>query len=173
MLLVLSYPQISRGDSSWLSAMPARHSYLQNSILPPHFTFVFPLSDVGQDELIKHVKKQLKGQGPIQFVMRSSLLVKDDSSANWYVVLVPDEGFSRIVKLHDRLYTGILRDRLRLDLPFIPHITIGYSEDVTACKQLVDQLNSEGFEVRGTIDALEIVSKQGVTAETAERVALA
>jgi 2'-5' RNA ligase len=92
--------------------------------------------------------------------------VNDDSSPNVYVLLVPDEGFSGIVKLHDRLYTGLLADRLRLDIPFIPHVTIGYSTDIHLCKSAVDDLNGQDFEIEGVIDQLELVRIEGSTYET-------
>lgn len=57
-----------------------------------------------------------------------------------FVLLVQDEGFSEVVRLHDKLYTVILALELRLDIPFYPHIGIGSSTDVLACKRLADDL---------------------------------
>jgi hypothetical protein len=37
-----------------------------------------------------------------------------------------DEGRDRVVRLHDELYSGSLRGFQRLDLPFDPHIAIGF-----------------------------------------------
>ena len=89
-----------------------------------------------------------------------------------YVVLAPDEGFSGIVKLHDKLYTGFLAERLHLDIPFIPHVTIGYSTDIHFCKRAVDDLNGQHFEIKGTIDTLELVSIQGPTYNTISQFSL-
>jgi hypothetical protein len=41
----------------------------------------------------------------------------DDEDETAYVFSVPDEGFSAVSILHDRLYTGILAPFLRLDIP--------------------------------------------------------
>src|SRR5438874_242296 len=124
-LLVIGYPKLARVDSEWIGSIREQNDYLSHSLLPPHFTFVFPLTTITESELAEHLKKQLAGCNRIPFVLRCSILVKDDSGEDYYVLLVPDEGFSSIVKLHDRLYTGILAPALRLDIPFIPHITIG------------------------------------------------
>ena len=86
--------------------------------------------------------------------------------------LVPDEGHSKIVKLHDRLYTAVLADRLRLDISFIPHIGIANSPNARSCKELVDQLNSQHFEIRGRIDRLDIIWSEGDLVETIASVKL-
>jgi hypothetical protein len=70
---------------------------------------------------------------------------------------VPDEGHSKIIKLHDRLYTGVIESEIRLDIPFIPHIGIGNSLDAHSCKQLVDRLNADRFEIRGRVDQLDLI----------------
>lgn len=158
-LLVVSYPELARRDADWIAAIRQRHNFLKYSVLAPHITLVFPLSGVGQDDLLEHVRLRLTGRPRIRFAFRSSLLMKDDSSDDYYVVLVPDEGFSGIVKLHDNLYTGILAPRLRLDLPFIPHMTVGFSSDVAACKSLVDALNAEAFVIEGELAYLDVVNR--------------
>ena len=171
-LLVVSYPELSHQDADWIQALRQRHGFLKHSVLAPHFTFVFPLSDVTEDELLAHIQLLATGQPSIRFVLRSSMLVKDDSNENYYVLLAPDEGFSAIGRLHDKLYTGMLTSKLRLDLPFIPHITIGFSPDVLGCKSVVDALNSEDFAISGEIAHLDVVRKEAETAWTVGRFAL-
>lgn len=163
---MVSYPLAVQGASAWIDGVRQRYSRLKHSVLPPHFTFVFPLRDVEQDALIQHLSNMTHDCAPIPFALRSSILVNDDSSPNVYVLLVPDEGFSGIVKLHDRLYTGFLADRLRLDIPFLPHVTIGYSTDIHLCKSAVDDLNSQDFEIEGVIDRLELVRIESSAYET-------
>jgi 2'-5' RNA ligase len=68
------------------------------------------------------------------------------------------------------LYTGIIADDLRLDLPFIPHIGIANSLDARHCKQLVDRLNNQQFEIRGRFDRLDIISSNGDLVETVESI---
>ena len=82
--------------------------------------------------------------------------------------------------LHDRLYEGLLAQRLRLDLPFIPHIAISNTNananDPKICKQLADDLNDdlndEGCEVEGFVEALDVVSLERDQIATVERVPL-
>lgn len=172
-LLVVSYPEITHHDADWIQALRQRHGYLRHSVLAPHFTLVFPLYNVAEDDLLAHIQSHTAGRPKIRFVLRSSLLIKDDSSDMYYVMLVPDEGFSGIVRLHDTLYTGMLAPKLRLDLPFIPHVTIGGSLDVLVCKSVVDALNSENLEIQGEIANLHVVQKEAETARTVRGFALA
>ena len=103
----------------------------------------------------RHESKVMK----IRFVLNPySFVFLLSGEQNYFVILetlhteVPDEGSSRIVKLHDKL-----KDNLRLDLDFIPLIGIGNSQDRHKCKKMVDEWNKEEFELRGTISRLKIV----------------
>ena len=89
-----------------------------------------------------------------------------------YNTEVPDEGYSRIVKLHDKLYSDKLKDNLRLDLDFIPHIGIGNSLDRYKYKKMVDEWNKEEFELRGTISGLKIVRYENDVVTTIEEIKL-
>jgi hypothetical protein len=107
------------------------------------------------------VREHSSGQLAIQFVCRCATVVPDAFSDNWFVFLVPDEGYSEIVKLHDRLYVGPLSRHLRLDLPFIPHIGVKTSKDRFACKQLADDLNKRGFALPGSLSKLTLCTFDG------------
>ena len=89
--------------------------------------------------------------------MRCATINKDAFSNYYHVFLVPDEGYSNIVKIHDRLYSGLLKDNHRLDVDFIPHIGIANSVDKYKCKRLVDYWNSKEFEINGTISKITII----------------
>jgi hypothetical protein len=82
------------------------------------------------------------------------------------------EGFSALVRLHDRLYTGALADELRLDITFIPHVGVGNHADARACKRVADELNARDFRVAGTIDTLDVVWHEHTTLRTIEQIAL-
>jgi 2'-5' RNA ligase len=140
-LLVLAYPSLSRRDYEWMQAIRADHDQLYFSVVDPHFTLVFPVSNVAEPEFLRHVERQASGVRSFPFVTRSAVVVKDTLSPYSYVFLVPDEGNSSVVKLHDRLYTDVLRPELRLDLPFMPHIGVATSLDPEACKRVADELN--------------------------------
>jgi len=62
------------------------------------------------------------------------------------------------VKLHDKLYSCTLKNELRLDIPYIPHIGIGGSINPLESKSIADELNKSNFSIEGVLDKLDIVS---------------
>jgi 2'-5' RNA ligase len=157
---------------AWIQDIRQQEDELSFSAIDPHFTLVFPIIEIDRATLVSHVKQSIQGIQPFEFTIRCAVLCNDSFSKYTHVFLVPDEGYSNIVKLHDRLYTGVITNELRLDVPFIPHIGIANSLDPPHCKQLVDRLNSQQFEIRGRIDGLEIISSQADIVEMIESINL-
>lgn len=89
-----------------------------------------------------------------------------------YVFLVPDEGFSQIIQLHDKIYTKELSSSLCLDIPFVPHITVASSKNVAVCKELVNVLNNTKFEITGKIQTLDVVFEDGDRITTLNQIRL-
>jgi 2'-5' RNA ligase len=172
-LLVVNYPTISANDFAWIQDIRQQEDELNFSAIDPHFTLVFPIINIDQAMLVSHVNQSLEGIKSFEFTLRCAILCNDAFSKHTHVFLVPDEGYSNIVKLHDRLYTGIIASELRLDFPFIPHIGIANSLDPHHCKRLVDQLNGQHFETRGRIDQLDVISIRGNLVKTVESIDLA
>jgi 2'-5' RNA ligase superfamily len=156
-LAVSSYPTISQKDFDWIQSVRDKHDELYYKVINPHFTFVFPVFDFDRRRFIEHVYERSREARRIPFVSRCAVVVKDVSGEYTHVFLVPDEGFSDIVKLHDKLYEGPLAPQLRLDIPFIPHIGIANALEPMACKERADALNRQAFSVEGVIEALEVV----------------
>jgi 2'-5' RNA ligase len=171
-LLVVNYPTISADDFTWIQDIRHQEDELNFSVIDPHFTLVFPIIGIDRATVVSHVNQSIQGIQPFEFTLRCAVLCNDAFSKYTHVFLVPDEGYSRIVKLHDRLYTGVIANELRLDIPFIPHIGIANSLDPYHCKRLVDRLNGQHFEIRGRIDRLDVISSQGDLVETVELIDL-
>ena len=170
-LVVVNYPGISEPDYAWIQAIRAEHD-IYHEMVSPHFTFVFPCSITDEAGFVGHVKRCTRGVKTIRFVLKCALVVKDCLSKYTHVFLIPDDGFSDIVRLRDRLYTGLLASELRLDIPFLPHIGIGSALSPEACKDLADNLNQGSFSVEGRIDTLDIASFDGEAMRTIERIQL-
>jgi 2'-5' RNA ligase len=171
-LLVVNYPIISKDNWKWIQEIRQEYDELNFRAIDPHFTLVFPLIDIDRATLISHIQQSIQNVQAFEFTLRCAVLSNDAFSDYIHVFLVPDEGYSKIVKLHDRLYTAVLADRLRLDIPFIPHIGIANSLNAQSCKELVDRLNSQQFEISGRIDRLDIIWSEGDLVETIESIDL-
>jgi 2'-5' RNA ligase superfamily len=171
-LLVIGYPTVAEVDFRWMQQIRAQHDRLHYDVVTPHFTIVFPVVTIDQHVFLEHVKQRCHGWKKISFVLRCALIVKDAFNQYTHVFLVPDEGFSSIVRLHDALYTGPLASELRLDIPFLPHIGIGNALDPHMCKSLADQVNQKPVSIEGTIEALDVARHEGNKVKTIEHVAL-
>ena len=155
--LVLAYPKIKEEDYRWIQSLRREYDIRYYFVVEPHFTIVFPVFNKGKDSILNHVEKVYGDIAPIQFSVRGTTIVKDSFSDYTDVFLVPDEGNREIIKLHDKLYTGILSEELRLDIPFIPHIGVGGSKDAAEAKKISDKLNKENICITGKIEELDLV----------------
>lgn len=171
-LLAIAYPELKTKDFDWIQSIRARYDLLYYEIIKPHFTLVYPLSKTGQADFANHVRSVAQGTAKIPFVARCATVIYSSLNDLWHIFLVPDEGFSQIVKLHDSLYTDILANELKLQLPFIPHITLGNSENPQVSKSAVDKLNSQDFAIDGLISSVDIISYRSNRVETVASVKL-
>lgn len=174
--LALSYPTISASHWKWIQSIRAQYDP-NYAIVAPHFTLVFPTFDREREPFCDHLRQQLQGHPAISLTLRCALVVKDDFNDNTHTFLVPDEGFGSLVRLHDKLYSGFLADQLRLDIPFIPHVTIATSPDAQLCKHIADEINERGINeqtlaISGTIHIIDIVQFANKTVTTLEQISL-
>ncbi|MGB9772354.1 MAG: 2'-5' RNA ligase family protein [Candidatus Kapaibacteriota bacterium] len=156
--LVLAYPKLTSDDFTKIQNYRKKNDELFFKIVDPHFTIVFPVFDISEDKFIEEVKQKSTNIAKFDFVIRCATINKDAFNDYFHTFLVPDEGYSKIVKLHDKLYSDKLKDYLRLDIDFIPHIGIGNSKDKNSCKKMVDEWNKKDFSISGKITHLTIVN---------------
>ncbi|MEM9657041.1 MAG: 2'-5' RNA ligase family protein [Planctomycetota bacterium] len=160
-LCVVNYPTLRDEDLAWIQSVRKQYDPLFYNVIAPHFTLVFPTEAVSQQALSAHVARIAAAQQPFQFTFRCAIVGDPAFMDHAHAFLIPDEGFSDVVRLHDRLYTDVLTSELRLDLPFIPHVGVANTTTVEACKSIVDQLNRERFEIQGQVRDLNILSYDG------------
>lgn len=155
--LVIAYPDLEKKDFDKIQHYRELNDKLFFKVIAPHFTIVFPVFDKTETEFIDEVKLQATNIEKFNFKIKCSTINKDSFSDHYHSFLVPDEGFSNIIKLHDKLYCDKLKDNLRLDIDFIPHIGIGNSLDKYLCKSMVDEWNKTDFSITGAVTKLTIV----------------
>jgi len=169
--LVVAYPIFSSTtDYEWIQHYRSRHD-THHTLIQPHFTIIFPIPahDISQSEFIQQVKQQLDTYKTMQqyhhkhhqhqhkqhssssvidvHINVATLNFDSISKTHYHEFLVPDQGYSQLVKLHDTLYNlPLLITHRRYDLPYIPHITIGQCsiqahDNVLNAKKRIDRLN--------------------------------
>ncbi len=169
-LLVVSYPIIADRHFTWIQDLREQYDELNFQVIDPHFTLVFPVANIEPETFIYHVKRSIENIRSFEFVIRCATISDDAFSQYTHVFLVPDRGYSNIIKLHDRLYTGVLAAELRLDLAFTPHIGIANSLNARNCKQLADRLNSQEFEIDGKVSKIDLIWEENNRVGTIEEV---
>lgn len=174
-LLVLAYPELNPADAVRIEMVRAVHDP-NHAKVRAHFTLVSPLALAPErhsvEELVAFVGTIAREQRPFPFVLRSALPFPDTLGPATHVFLVPDEGFGALVRLRDRLYSGPLARDLRLDIPAIPHVTIGRAASARHAKRLADSLNARPLAIAGEITALYFVAHDGGTVRTIARLPL-
>ncbi len=155
-LYTVAYPDISTADAAFIKAFRHENDLSYRDVVAAHFTMVFGCGNVAEPEYTAHIKRIAAKFTTIDFSCRYAMLGADDQDETAYVFLVPDEGYSAISLLHDKLYTGVLQPYLKLEIPFIPHITIGAMKDRKAAKALCDGLNSKVVQINGRLDVLTV-----------------
>ena len=170
--LVVAYPKISKVDSNWIQEYRRKNDPMYFSVIEPHFTIVFSIQDVDEKAFVKEVKRQVKGIKKIDFEIKVATINQDDSGDYYHEFLVPDKGYSNIVKLHDKLYSGEFRKYLRLDIDFIPHIGIGNNKDSLISKDRIDNINKKGVNISGTINDLDIIEYKDGKIRTIEQLSI-
>ncbi len=170
-LHVIAYPELTVTDHERIQLFRRDHNSLFK-VIEPHCTIVFSVPDMPPEDFIAEIKKQIDRTPAIRFCIRCAVINKDSFSNNYDAFLVPDEGFSRIVKLHDKLYSDKLSHHHRLDISYIPHISIANSPDVPSIKKIVDQWNEKEFAINGIISSLDIINYENRVVTTIEKIQL-
>ena len=153
-LYTLAYPSVSADDRAFLDRFRAENDLRYRDVVAPHFTLAFGCNAVAEDDYCRHVASVARRTPAISFACRYAMLGTDHADDTGYVFLVPDEGYAALSRLHDELYRGPLEPYLRLDIPYVPHVTIGTLEDRRRAKQLCDALNDAGVHIEGRVEAM-------------------
>ena len=169
--LVIAYPEISQSDFQRIQKFRQHHD-LSFRLVNPHFTLVFPVPDWEEKTFNTEIIKRSKNFHSFEFCLRCTTLNKDAFSEYYHVFLVPDEGYSHFIKLHDKLYNGTLFPQRALQVDFIPHIVIGNSRDPRKCLDMITHWNRRPFSIAGRISVLDIIKYEKNIVETIKRLPL-
>ncbi|MCR9074181.1 MAG: 2'-5' RNA ligase family protein [Alphaproteobacteria bacterium] len=156
-LVVLGRPSMAAADRAWIDALRDRHrGAVFERAIGAHVTLVFPTEATDPTSATSHLATVAAETAPIDLLFRATMPWLDRYTGETYVYLVPDAGNGKLIRLHDHLYSGPFSDVLRLDLPFVPHITLGRFGEAKVAKALVDDLNAQDIELRARLDTVEL-----------------
>lgn len=159
-LYTIACPEVDTHAQAFIEGIRRQHDP-QVDRVAPHFTLMFGCTAVAEADYLAHVARLARSTPAIRFHCRHATLHAGGPDGMAHVFLVPDEGHSAIALLHDRLHTGVLAAHLRLDIPYVPHITVAATRDVAAAKALCDALNERGVDIAGELRSLSVGMLQG------------
>lgn len=156
--LVIAYPELVAADFNRIQSFRNSHDRLYFSLVEPHITFVFPVDGIDEDVFVSEIIRKANKVPSFFFELKCATVNKDAFKEIYHTFLVPDEGYGKIVRLHDQLYSDKLQKYHRFDIDFIPHLGVGNSEDPKSCKKMADEWNSTDFSIRGMINMLSVIN---------------
>lgn len=159
--LVLAYPDIEQSDYDWVQGIRKNHDKRYFDVVKPHFTLVFSTNKLSLEDFTQHVNEKIKAFRVFDIILDSVRVVEDDSKQFFHQFLVPSKGFDEINTIHDALYTGPLESELRHDIPFIPHVGIGTSDDIEEAEKVVRMVEQSQRTIIGTISTITIIEFDG------------
>ena len=115
------------------------------NLIPPHITIAYPFSDnISNKELIKKLTNLLKNFNPFTIIFKGISLSKDN-----YIFLNCIQGNQEIIELHNEIYKQIIPSHLKNSIKYIPHITLGKSNNI-------EDLDSFNHEFKTIVDEISI-----------------
>lgn len=138
-LAVIALPRWSDpADGARVQALRQLHDP-QAALVPPHVTLVFP-TDADGDAVAAEVAAAAAVTPALPLCFTAIAPYADPLSGDTYAFLLPQDG-AAVTRLHDCLHAGALAPRLRRDIPYRPHLTIGRfrtAAEAEAVRQTVD-----------------------------------
>lgn len=168
-LAVIAIPELLPDDIELLHDLRAHNGVQTNGLELPFLIVVDPTDDVDAFPLIEHVRAIAGAVGSFTFSLRCAVPMLDPERGRASVGLVPERGLADLVRVRSMLYEGALREALRLDVPFIPHVSVGEFDDPKRAKRLADRLNDDRPAVLGALRELAVIRVDGHLAETLAR----
>ena len=146
MLVVFAKLVIDKPDRDWIERIRSAHDP-QHRFVEPHFTLVFPFDGIPVEQVAPHFSSVVSATRAINFVLKRAAAVPDPFGARSHLFLLPEEGNDSLHRVHKRLYSGVLATKLRADIPFMPHVTVGgfaSHEEAERTARSLGPINIEG-----------------------------
>src|SRR5437660_12362246 len=93
----------------------------QFGLIDQHITIMFPVRDsIDGNSLVSHLENVLSDCRPFPIRLQGLQRSWDDC-----LFLLVRDGSSEIVRLHNRIYSGVLAGYKNTDIKFVTHLTLG------------------------------------------------
>ncbi len=129
------------------------------NLINVHITLVFPFkSKLTDNDVNEHIRGVLLGVESFKISLHGF-----SKSSDGYIFLNVIDGFEELVKLNDKLYSGILSNFRNKDIEYSPHITIGKIEKEEELDSILFDLNSLNLFFKDNVRTIytEIIDSKG------------
>lgn len=157
---VVCYPQLAAPDRRWIDEIRRNHDP-QAALIAPHITLVFGLTDIGEAVLTRHITSCAVAQAKIEIRFAAIECHRGFREEASYAYLLPDRGHAEVAALHDALHTGPLLRRGGAMPAFLPHVTLGRSEDRGAVRALINAHRVPQGGISARLNALTLIALDG------------
>jgi 2'-5' RNA ligase len=115
---------------------------------------MFPVPEsIGESFLANHIENALSNWRAFPIHLQGILKSWDD-----YLFLMIQDGSENISSLHRKIYTGMLVDYLKKDMPFIPHLTLGVlTENVEIHPEVLEEAKQLDLDYHCVLDKLNLI----------------
>ena len=123
--------------------------------IAPHITIIFPFEIDDTDEVLRlHMCNALAGIN--KFVIGMQDITGDYQEG--YLFLNVKRGNDQIIHLHDRLYTGVLKDNHCKHKIYHPHLTVGRVHDKSLFNHALAEPSCLHMHIQAEIDQVFLES---------------
>ena len=166
MLYVVAWPVLAEADDTALRRLRAQYHPREADLIGPHFTLVFG-ADASEEARLRSALDGITAR-PFWFML--DRLVRHDMtppSRAAYLYAVPADGEVELTRLHETLNPESGPE------PFEPHITLGLFGHAAEAEQIARIVQRQHLPMRGRIEELALLGREGDGIETLATVRLA
>lgn len=145
---IVIFPQFG-SDTELIQNIRQQYDPLASKIAP-HITLVFPFkSEISSSALHQHIKIRLNKFKPFKISLQGISQVQEN-----YLFLNVVDGREQIVKIHNLIYSGILKQFLSKRHHYQPHITVGRFDNSSVIETAMDRLKSFDYKFKTEVNKI-------------------
>jgi 2'-5' RNA ligase len=152
MLYVVAWPVLAEADDTALRRLRAQYHPREAGVIGPHFTLVFGAAPDREAAL----RATLGGIGQRPFWFMIERIVRSDL----YLYAEPSDGAAELTGLYETLNSAPGGE------PFEPHITLGIFQQAAEAEQVARIVERQQLPMRGRIEELALLRREGERLET-------
>jgi 2'-5' RNA ligase len=165
-LFVVAWPLLAEADDTALRRLRAQYHASEADLIGPHFTLVFGAA-ASEEVRLREALAELASRRPFWFML--DRFVRHDltpPSRAAYLFATPADGAAELVELHETL------NPVADGEAFEPHITVGLFDHAAGAEQVARIVERQHLPMRGRIEELALLRRDGDALETLQTVRL-